>query len=215
MQKQDTLIPSTTPLEPAKSNAWKSAENLQKTENNEIDKEFEMFTKERAEIKNPLPLEPTVLVINMSKNNLGTVTEDEEKHEESKDKTEDTKEIDIQDKNPFKIPTDKEKNIDPLLNISSNAKNNGNEEPKSLDTIKKSADKPKNLDFNEITRKPNDNDKKETDKPFLRDRSASIGTLSLKTPLAHLIGEQNRTMLFQVCISIFQLYAVSRTYRAG
>lgn len=37
-------------------------------------------------------------------------------------------------------------------------------------------------------------------KQFLRDRSASIGTLNLKTPLAHLIGEQNRTMLFQVTV---------------
>lgn len=35
-------------------------------------------------------------------------------------------------------------------------------------------------------------------KPFLRDRSASIGTLNLKTPITQLIGEQNRTMLFQV-----------------
>ncbi|KAJ0182979.1 hypothetical protein K1T71_000955 [Dendrolimus kikuchii] len=35
-------------------------------------------------------------------------------------------------------------------------------------------------------------------KPFLRDRSASIGTINNKTPIAQLIGEQNRTMLFQV-----------------
>lgn len=33
---------------------------------------------------------------------------------------------------------------------------------------------------------------------FARDRSASIGTLNLKTPITQLIGDQNRTMLFQV-----------------
>lgn len=35
-------------------------------------------------------------------------------------------------------------------------------------------------------------------KQFARDRSASIGTLNLKTPITQLIGDQNRTMLFQV-----------------
>ncbi|CAH2056111.1 unnamed protein product, partial [Iphiclides podalirius] len=47
-------------------------------------------------------------------------------------------------------------------------------------------------------------------KPFLRDRSASIGTLNLKTPLAQLIGEQNRTMLFQVGRSELRLISPDR-----
>lgn len=63
-------------------------------------------------------------------------------------------------------------------------------------------DSPKKINFEEIARKPKtgfEGEKKSPmpeNKPFLRDRSASIGTI--KTPIAQLIGEQNRTMLFQV-----------------
>lgn len=217
MQKQVTMIPSTTPLEPDKSSVWKSAENLQKTDSNEIDQEFDVFTKERAEAKNPTPLEPTVVVINMTKNNLGTVTEDEEKHDDIKVNEEEkelNEEVKIKDTNPFKTDVEETRgNVDPLLKIPVGIKNAVNEKPKqlniskintedkakNLDLIKNSAEKkPNNLEFGELIRKPNINDKKVSEKPFLRDRSASIGTLSLKTPLAHLIGEQNRTMLFQV-----------------
>lgn len=60
---------------------------------------------------------------------------------------------------------------------------------------------PKKINFEEIVRKPKlgENEKKSfmpENKPFLRDRSASIGTI--KTPITQLIGDQNRTMLFQV-----------------
>lgn len=42
-------------------------------------------------------------------------------------------------------------------------------------------------------------------KQFARDRSASIGTLNLKTPITQLIGDQNRTMLFQVHTALHYL----------
>lgn len=74
-----------------------------------------------------------------------------------------------------------------------------------LDTLNKANESPSKYNFGEIKRKPVGNvsgDKSMPEnKPFLRDRSASIGTISCKTPIAQLIGEQNRTMLFQVSSS--------------
>ncbi|CAH0712833.1 unnamed protein product, partial [Brenthis ino] len=230
MQKQVTLIPSTTPLEPDKSSVWKSAENLQKADSHEIDQEFDVFTKERAEAKNPTPLEPTVVVINMTKNNLGTVTEDEEKHDDIKEVNKEDKELSeevtIKDTNPFKTDVEETTgNVDPLLKIPVDIKNVVNEKPKQLNISKintenkaknqefitnSAKEKPNNLEFGELVRKPNMNDKKVSEKPFLRDRSASIGTLSMKTPLTHLIGEQNRTMLFQVARSELRLISPDR-----
>lgn len=61
-------------------------------------------------------------------------------------------------------------------------------------------DSPAPMNFKEISRKPVTIERKtlNENKPFLRDRSASIGTINQKTPITQLIGEQNRTMLFQV-----------------
>nr|XP_049707103.1 TBC1 domain family member 1 isoform X2 [Helicoverpa armigera] len=187
------LTPSTTPLEPDK--AWASAETLStprsKPDTKKIDEEFDMFTKERAEtiIKKPTqtPLEPSVLVLNVPKNNLDTVKEEDKSDIYSvisetassinefclKTKIENSK-IDAKDPDPF------------LDKASQNQK--GRE------------DSPTPMNFQEISRKPVVTERKtlNENKPFLRDRSASIGTINQKTPIAQLIGEQNRTMLFQV-----------------
>lgn len=74
---------------------------------------------------------------------------------------------------------------------------------KNGDIPKVRQDSPAPLNFQEITRKPVVSERKNLNdsKPFLRDRSASIGTINQKTPIAQLIGEQNRTMLFQVRLS--------------
>ncbi|XP_061381671.1 TBC1 domain family member 1 isoform X2 [Danaus plexippus] len=199
-RKTNYIMPSSTPLEPDKNVAWKSAENLKKQESSEVDEEFDVFTKERVEsVKKMVPLEPAVVVINVTKNNLGTVTEDEEKQDNldgndaaktGKD-TEPPKENDLVNN----------KLADPLLN-------------KPLEVTNKQSDeqtKVEQFSFGEIPRKPNKEKKQLPDnKPFLRDRSASIGALSLKTPIAHLIGEQNRTMLFQVARSELRLISPDR-----
>ncbi|XP_050358389.1 TBC1 domain family member 1-like isoform X1 [Nymphalis io] len=225
--RHNNLIPSTTPLEPDKSMTWKSAENLQKPENTEIDKEFDVFTKERVEknIKQPVPLEPTVLVINVPKNNLGTVEEDEEKHDDGHTlTTSHTSKIEPKDalipnavkaKNPLKDKSDqtnKQSVVDPLLHVPMEVKNI---EPQTDEKLGASMENKTNLNFGELQRKPKETyeEKKRmmSDvKPYLRDRSASIGTLNLKTPLAHLIGEQNRTMLFQVGRSELRLISPDR-----
>lgn len=89
--KKLTLITSTTPLEPDKNTPWKSNEDLKdkKKKPKDIDKEFDMFSKERIGTKkNPVPLEPNIVVLMPKSNldckerNLDTLNEDEEKHEE-------------------------------------------------------------------------------------------------------------------------------------
>lgn len=248
---------STTPLEPAGNLAWKSAENLESSKtksennspNNEIDEEFDMFTKERVEKKNGQtvvkktnnnPLEPKVVILNV-KNNLGTVDEDEEKGEDihtmisdaassitqfcqsnllrdvEKTQNNESKNESAKDKNPFAAETKKtlertDSDLDPLLKVNL-------EITEASDLVKKTetptattekTEEVEQLNFDEISRKPTMFNKIQENsaamgksmmpenKPFLRDRSASIGTLNLKTPIAQLIGEQNRTMLFQV-----------------
>ncbi|CAG4948854.1 unnamed protein product [Parnassius apollo] len=266
--RNSNLVTSTTPLEPDKKHAWKSVESLQqikkdhqlnKSENNEIDNEFDLFTKERVEkntqIRKPsqLPLEPSSLVLNLP-TNLGTVKEDEEKADdihsvisetassitqfcrsnffddaEKSDLTANT----IRDNNPFhkeliEAPGDTNKidEKDSLLNIptqtgltekeievqtkpESKAETENNSylnNSENKETLQKSS--------LELTLNRNGESNKKIvmpeNKPFLRDRSASIGTLNLKTPLAHLIGEQNRTMLFQVGRSELRLISPDR-----
>lgn len=89
--KKLTFITSTTPLEPDKNLPWKSIEDLKqkKEKPKDIDKEFDMFSKERiCTKKNPVPLEPNIVVLVPKSNldckerNLDTLNEDEEKHEE-------------------------------------------------------------------------------------------------------------------------------------
>ncbi|CAG4967815.1 unnamed protein product [Colias eurytheme] len=188
---QTSLIPSTTPLEPDKSYPWKSAESLNKPEIL-VDKEFDEFTKERVERKQELTKN--------GKTNLGTVKEDEEKHDE----------------NPFReIKIVKTVTLDPLhiseADIKSEELKNDDKEVKiekdELKDITEGAEKAMN--FNELRRHDRKGDLPEN-VLFLRDRSASIGTLNLKTPLAHLFGEQNRTMLFQVGRSELRLISPDR-----
>ncbi|XP_045458026.1 TBC1 domain family member 1 [Melitaea cinxia] len=220
---RNNLIPSTTPLEPDKNIAWKSAENLQKAENNEIDKEFDVFTKERVEknCKQYVPLEPTVLVINVPKNNLGTVTENEERHDDITESpninqiinSTDSKDLTNVSKNHCKgTDVNNQTGVDPLLHVPVEVKSN----VKTCEVkLNKKKVENENKIFGEINRKPNNVDEERNNlvtenKPYLRDRSASIGTLNLKTPLAHLIGEQNRTMLFQVGRSELRLISPDR-----
>lgn len=223
MHQKIKLLPSTTPLEPDKNNAWKSAENIKDKVKKDIDKEFDVFTKERVDkvVKksSPVPLEPNVLILNVPKNNLGTLKEDEEKHDEIHAKISETASSITQfcqntflaDKDdPF---TPKNNEVDPLIlqSLKENTvlKLNLDDSPE-----KKIKEDSQPFNFDEISRKPRTlvtskvkdnienrrNSSMPENKPFLRDRSASIGTLHLKTPITQLIGEQNRTMLFQVSL---------------
>lgn len=207
-----------------------------------------MFTKERVEkkttsIKRPtsIPLEPSILVLNVPKGNLKnlvTVSEDEEKDLRTvisetassinkfceDKKNEDlsksgSKAVSFKDSNPFsetelfspvKVAS-KDINIRKEVNEFSEFKiTKGIRTDSSVNKFGEQTKK-KEISFEELSRKPNNSDnirKMPENKPFLRDRSASIGTISLKTPIAQLIGEQNRTaqligeqnrtMLFQV-----------------
>ncbi|KPI96272.1 TBC1 domain family member 1 [Papilio xuthus] len=254
--RNSNLMTSTTPLEPDKSHVWKSVENLQQTKNhqlvksesNEIDKEFDTFSKERIE-KNTqtrktsqTPLEPNVLVLNVP-TNLGTVTEDEEKSEEIQSVISETASSITQfcqknfinsntnssdnvatDTNPFRKEISEGSNDtksvhvnDPLLNIPikiSTAVKKTDIDAKSTDNIPDSPTSHDSKTPKPLQLKLNRNNDKmgamPENKQFLRDRSASIGTLNLKTPIAHLIGEQNRTMLFQVGRSELRLISPDR-----
>lgn len=159
-----------------------------------------------------MPLEPTVLVINIPKNNLGTVTENEERHDDITESSninliinstdsKDLTNVNHATQNHGKeIDVNKKSVVDPLLHVPVEVKSN----VKTLEVkLNETKVENENKTFEEINRKPtNVNEERSNlvteNKPYLRDRSASIGTLNLKTPLAHLIGEQNRTMLFQV-----------------
>ncbi|KAF9799993.1 hypothetical protein SFRURICE_016679 [Spodoptera frugiperda] len=197
------LIPSTTPLEPDK--AWASAETLNaKPDPKKIDEEFDMFTKERIENntrKPTTPLEPNVLVLNVPKNNLDTVKEEDKSDIFSvisetacsitqfceKSKLEDSK---MDAKSPDSVGT----------------------KPDFSQKGDLREDSPAPMNFKEISRKPVTIERKtlNENKPFLRDRSASIGTINQKTPITQLIGEQNRTMLFQVGRSELRLISPDR-----
>lgn len=164
------LVTSTTPLEPDK--AWNSAETLINKDSKKIDEEFDTFTKERVHAETqlrkptPIPLEPNVLILNVGKNNLDTVKEEENSR----------------------------------VDINTITTEGSTEQQKEAEGLHERQDSPAPLNFQEINRKPVFSERKNLsdNKPFLRDRSASIGTINLKTPIAQLIGEQNRTMLFQV-----------------
>ncbi|KAJ8707731.1 hypothetical protein PYW07_011408 [Mythimna separata] len=190
------LIPSTTPLEPDKGKTWASAETLNtkpKSDTKKIDEEFDMFTKERAETTpkdtpvirkpTPTPLEPNVLILNVPKNNLDTVKEE--------DKT------DI-----YSVISETASSITEFCQRTKieDSKIDSKAQDPFLDNQKGRDDSPAPMSFQEISRKPVVTERRtlNENKPFLRDRSASIGTINQKTPIAQLIGEQNRTMLFQV-----------------
>ncbi|XP_060808967.1 TBC1 domain family member 4 isoform X2 [Amyelois transitella] len=209
LNSKPSLIPSTTPLEPDKETPWKSAETLTKkpkAETNEIDKEFDVFTKERVEINSKKQNDQ------ITKNNLGTVNEDEEKTDIQTIISETATSISAYCKNTIedadKIASINEKIKLVPLKIDEVTKSNDD------DSQNEKVDSPEKIKFHEISR-PKMNDlnsgtRMPENKPFLRDRSASIGTLNLKTPITQLIGEQNRTMLFQVGRSELRLISPDR-----
>ncbi|XP_068622154.1 TBC1 domain family member 1 [Battus philenor] len=243
LHKNGNLITSTTPLEPDKGPAWKSVENLQtkkdnhlvKSDSNEIDKEFDVFSKERVEkipqIRKPnQPVEQSVLILNVP--NLGTVKEDEEKTEEMQSiisetassitqfcqtnfihsETNNSNDGVSENTNPFHKDVKNVDPKDPLLNVPTKPENEAKIEKdvkvNTVNTQTVKTQKTMELQLNRnIEQKGNSMPE---NKPFLRDRSASIGTLNMKTPLANLIGEQNRTMLFQVGRSELRLISPDR-----
>ncbi|KAG6454687.1 TBC1 domain family member 1 [Manduca sexta] len=188
------ISPSTTPLEPIKGNSWKSVETLAEN-TRQIDDEFDLFTKERVE-KVKKPTQESLISLGVPKNNLGTVREDEEKCEIGSVIS------DTSSSTPRQIQND----IDARSDVENQASKNS--ESEFVDPLlNKKRDM--SINFRELQRK--DADKKMVEnKPFLRDRSASIGTISNKTPIAQLIGEQNRTMLFQVGRSELRLISPDR-----
>ncbi|XP_059056455.1 TBC1 domain family member 4 [Achroia grisella] len=230
---------STTPLAPDKIIKWDSIDTVDKqstVENNEIDKEFDMFTKERVEINSQMRKSQTLesMSSNIHKNNLGTVTEDEEKHDIQSIITEtassitkfcentikDANKIDVNsivkdpspgnNKQSTEIET-KEENIQQSKDKLSQQDRNESKEiiSENEQSLKSSIEKFNTLSSTKLFNKEIKRCMVEN-KPFLRDRSASIGTLNLKTPIAHLIGEQNRTMLFQVGRSELRLISPDR-----
>lgn len=159
-----------------------------------------MFTKERAETftketqiirkPTPIPLEPNVLILNVPKNNLDTVKEEDKS--------------DI-----YSVISETASSITEFCQRTKDedAKIDAKAQDPFLDNQKGRDDSPAPMSFQEISRKPVVTERKtlNENKPFLRDRSASIGTIVQKTPIAQLIGEQNRTMLFQVkCFSYLE-----------
>ncbi|XP_073965394.1 PTB_TBC1D1_like and TBC domain-containing protein plx isoform X2 [Choristoneura fumiferana] len=210
---------SNTPLEPDK-NLWKSTNNLPdivKTDNTDVDQEFENFTKERVNGR-----KNNDVIFNVP--NLGTVKEDEEKNEEIRSIISETassitqfcqtnflsdKEFEKQDKNITEV-------VDPLIF----KENTRNKLDLKLDLNEKAtiaeADGSNNITFEEIktvkSKEGVDNRRPSMpeNKSFLRDRSASIGNISLNTPITQVIGEQNRTMLFQVGRSELRLISPDR-----
>ncbi|KAL0809340.1 hypothetical protein ABMA28_011547 [Loxostege sticticalis] len=211
--KKISITPSTTPLEPDKS--WKSVEIITKTKTEEIDKEFDMFTKERVEIKKSYQ-ESTIV----NKKNLGTVNEDEEKNDINAVINETASSITQFCQNVIKDTEESNNNIKESNPFAKEVKDTSQNKTVDDTNVKDKSPSPK-LSFEEISRKPKTvNDLNEAsefkrvsmpeNKPFLRDRAASIGTLNLKTPIAHLIGEQNRTMLFQVGRSELRLISPDR-----
>ncbi|KAI8433381.1 hypothetical protein MSG28_015421 [Choristoneura fumiferana] len=183
---------SNTPLEPDK-NLWKSTNNLPdivKTDNTDVDQEFENFTKERVNGR-----KNNDVIFNVP--NLGTVKEDEEKNEEIRSIISETassitqfcqtnflsdKEFEKQDKNITEV-------VDPLIF----KENTRNKLDLKLDLNEKAtiaeADGSNNITFEEIktvkSKEGVDNRRPSMpeNKSFLRDRSASIGNISLNTPI--------------------------------
>ncbi|XP_048004042.1 TBC1 domain family member 4 isoform X3 [Leguminivora glycinivorella] len=213
--KKTSVSLSNTPLEPDKSLSWKSNENLPdivKTDNTDLDQEFEKFTKERVNGRK------ADIVLNVP--NLGTVAEDEEKHEEIRSiisetassitqfcqtnflKEEDRKLVNTSSINPIDVKTNQRNKLDLKLNLVEKG------------VVIKKSDSSTNITFEETKsgrkNEEGSNSGMPENKSFLRDRSASIGTISLKTPIAQVIGEQNRTMLFQVGRSELRLISPDR-----
>lgn len=200
---------SSTPLEPDK-NPWKSTDNLPdivKTDSTDVDQEFENFTKERVNVR-----KITDVVLNVP--NLGTVNEDEEKNEEIRSIISETAssitqfcQTNFLSDKEFEKKDKTNEIIDPLI-FKENLRNKLD---LKLDLSEKTtiakADSSNNISFEESKTVKNKEDvdnrrpSMPENKSFLRDRSASIGTISLKTPIAQVIGEQNRTMLFQVSLA--------------
>ncbi|KAM3955655.1 PTB_TBC1D1_like and TBC domain-containing protein plx [Aphomia sociella] len=229
---------STTPLEPDKMIAWKSIETIHikpKVENNEIDKEFDMFTKERVEINTLIRKSQTLesMSLNVPKNNLGTVTEDEEKHDIPNDiqsiisetassitqfcqnTIKDVNKIEVNNTtkdNPFSDDTEtKESSPKSFTDVTNTKSDDSNSEiEKNVSTENVNAFKFNTLSGTRVLNMETGKKTMPDNKPFLRDRSASIGTLNLKTPIAQIIGEQNRTMLFQVGRSELRLISPDR-----
>ncbi|XP_052749012.1 TBC1 domain family member 4 isoform X2 [Galleria mellonella] len=233
---KSNLGTSSIPLEPDKSIIKKT-----KVENNEIDKEFDMFTKERVEINSQMRKSQTLesMSLNISKNNLGTVTEDEEKHDIQSIITKtassitkfcehtikDVNKIEdniIEEKSPISENNKENTEIDKNENSSrqftdqvsnkqevneSGSEKNSSENKQSLNL---SIEKFNKLSSSKMLNSENIKKSMLENKPYLRDRSASIGTLNLKTPIVQLIGEQNRTMLFQVGRSELRLISPDR-----
>lgn len=184
----------------------------------------ERVEKKISSIKRPtsIALEPSILVLNVPKGNLknlGTVTEDEEKDvktvisetassinkfcedKRNEDLKTEPNTVRFMERNPFS-KTDLALNVDISVKSSEDIKSDVMNSDKVV-TKEEKSEKPdssdkKKLNFDELRRRPDDENRRMPEnKPFLRDRSASIGTIALKTPIAQVI-EQNRTMLFQV-----------------
>ncbi|KAL4711311.1 hypothetical protein ACJJTC_019152 [Scirpophaga incertulas] len=188
--KQTRQQQKPAPLESDKLSESNESVQKLKVDPNEIDKEFDMFSKERVEKNLKKPTLESLIAFG-PKNNLGTVDEDEEKLDSGSVISDTASSITQFCQNDVKDSNTSLRNNESLTDIYSNWSKEGSP----------------NLNFNEYSKKSKASDTVDGDvekctlpenKPFLRNRSASIGSLNAKTPIAQLIGEQNRTMLFQV-----------------
>ncbi|RVE49593.1 hypothetical protein evm_005725 [Chilo suppressalis] len=225
IDKKLNLSRSTTPLEPDKISIVSETLSKTKTESNEIDKEFDLFSKERLErnvAKKLVTKDTMVLPLNVPKNNLGTVDEDEEKFDTNSVLSDTASSITQFCQNIRNTP-DKSSIVDSNETIYKDfnpiVKDASKKVVNKLVDDKEKENSPMN--FEEIPRKPKmlnaateGGDVRRCampeNRPFLRDRSASIGSLNAKTPITQFLGEQNRTMLFQVGRSELRLISPDR-----
>lgn len=207
-------------IKEVKTDDKNQAKNEGKNEN-KIEENIEM-------VPNQQETEPKLVNPDVPNNNLAVLNEDEDKHEDIKSITNSIKEFCrkslLQDTPPEEEEKPMLKSNNPFLNDVVNNENGNNNmlSPKAIektltevkDLIKRQSmreDSPApNLGFPELTPKPKvllrsksgfeglDKNCMPENKPFLRDRSASIGSLNLNIPVTLALGEQNRTMLFQV-----------------
>lgn len=226
--QDDLMSPSLTPLETSKQFFSKSDEEDDGSNNveKEFDQlsterviqpnvEKNVLTKPLVLSKKsfPVALEPNVLILNTVPNdtkNLATLTEDENESlsqinncDTNLSNNIDT-ELHINEGENISSSMSSIKSTDVLVSNENNLSNINKEKLKRLNSESDASSLSETRDLFDCNHEEQlvnllKNKTLPENKYFARDRSASIGTLNLhKTPISQLIGDQNRTMLFQV-----------------
>lgn len=207
-KSQDGLMsPSLTPLESSKHFNFPNEEEEIQDDSRFIENEFDKLSTERVQRVNvdqkpmmtlskksfPVALEPNVLILNNNSEvkNLSTLTEDDDESHSQCD----------EDQNNL---SDSQKDLTDPKNDADNISVTKDKIFKRLNSESDASSLSETRDLFDCNQEEQlvnllKNRSLPENKYFARDRSASIGTLNLnKTPISQLIGDQNRTMLFQV-----------------